>query len=552
MRIVWLVLAAWLAGSAYGKTLPACACSPGQVKRGCFCPVTVPTTAQEITREATAPNSETNHPLPLMGSWSASTQWDAGNLGYTPSWQLQMIEQGHHLLPWFDIPTADMLYVEWASYYQTALQNAAALNLPISFVGTQWEQNLYLDPQYFNLPSATNPNVVAPDGTVQRMASPFGPVGPWQSVGAAWGSSPIMQQLQAWYPSPPLVLFISNNEALKLQWIDAERDQRYLALYGIGQTDEFKREKVAEGWVDRYREMQQAWRNALSWSSVKFVGYEAFGPKHFARWGGWQEYALYNTNRIDPSPLTWDGGSPSYYMAFNNPGRDDVAFSAQVEAMNYDFMLKEAYRLNPEFWYELSTWNGCDVYPTDAAYNSDCASLAANIPGYTPARYGGGVQFGMWLTRPRVVRDFRGWAEPRAQSQPYVDVLMAAVDRVYANPTLMAFWRRGELVANTSRPHPYQASVPSEYQSLNRMFMLTTNLDPPQPWGLTDVVPVFVLARVMGTAPQRTWLLYAFSPNQDRAGVVVTIPGVGNTTIGATVAGSFYIVPESTLIAAGI
>src|SRR5437016_1845683 len=51
------------------------------------------TTAQEITQEATAPNSETNHPLPLVGSWAAGTQWDGSstNLGYTPTWQLQMI-----------------------------------------------------------------------------------------------------------------------------------------------------------------------------------------------------------------------------------------------------------------------------------------------------------------------------------------------------------------------------------------------------------------------------------------------------------------------------
>ena len=69
-------------------------------------------TAEEITQEATAANSETNHPLPLMGSWSAaSNQWDAaaGNLGYTPYWQMQMIGQGRHLLPWFQMPDPVML-----------------------------------------------------------------------------------------------------------------------------------------------------------------------------------------------------------------------------------------------------------------------------------------------------------------------------------------------------------------------------------------------------------------------------------------------------------
>ena len=151
--------------------------------------------------------------------------------------------------------------------------------------------------------------------------------------------------------------------------MDAEKDQHYLALNGTGQSDEFKRQNVVQGWIDRYRPLQQAWRSALSspvWrSNSKFVGYEAFGPKHFGRWYGWMDYSLYNTNRIDPSPLIWDGGSPSYFLMNNNPGRDDLVFSPQVEAMNYDFMLKEATQLNPDFWFELSTWDGCDYYPTN-------------------------------------------------------------------------------------------------------------------------------------------------------------------------------------------
>jgi len=437
----------------------------------------------------------------------------------------------------------------WLTYYQTAIQNAAALNLPISFVGTQWEQDLYTDLQYFNLPASTNPNVVAPDGTIQKAASPFGSIGPWQSVGTAWGSSPMFQQLQAWYPNPPLVIFVSNNEASKLNWMDAEKDQHYLALYGTGQADEFKREKVAQGWIDRYRSLQQAWRNAFSSSSwrsnSKFVGYEAFGPKHLGRWYGWLDYSLYNTNRLDPGPMTWDGGSPSFFLMNNNPARDDLMFSPQVEAMNHDFMLKEAYRLNPNFWFELSTWNGCDIYPTDPAKDRDCANLATNIPAYTAERYAGMVQFGMWLTRPRVVRDYRIWSEPRSQSLPYFEILVAAVDRVYTNPTLTSFWRSGQLVANTSRPHPYQANIPIEYQSQNRMFMLTTNLDPPQPWALNTPIPVYAMARVSGVAPTRQWLVYAFSPNQDRSGVQISLPGYRTITAGATVAGAFYLVDEA-------
>ena len=516
-------------------------------------------TAEEITQEATAPNSESNHPLPLMGTWAASTIWDTANLGYTPTWQMQMITQGHHLLLNFTMPhpsvkSSDGSWSTWLAYYQTTIQNAAALNLPVTFNGPQWEAELYDNSQYFNLPAAQNPNVIDPvTGAPQKIISAFGPIGPWQSVGTYFGSSPLMQQLQSWYPNPSLVIFLSNNEASIEKWSRArgtnpKSDQHYLSLYGTGQSDEFLREKVAQGWIDRYRALQQAWRSGLTsaaWqNNSKFVGYEAFGPKHFARWGGWVSYSLYNTNRIDPSPLTWDGGSPSFYLMNLNPGRDDLVFSPQVEAMNYDFMLKEAYRLNPNFWFELSTWNGCDYYPLNPS-DSDCAVLISQIPDYTPARYAGMVQFGMWLARPRLVRDFRSYNEPRSQAQPYFDALMAAVDRVYSNAVLKSFWRSGQLVANTSRPHPYQSWIPVEYQAANRMFMLTTSLDPPQPWAQSTPIPVYALARVSGVAPQRQWLVYAFAPTGTKSGVQIAIPGFQAITVDATVAGAFYLVDEA-------
>lgn len=599
------------------------------------------TAAEQIAQEATAPNSETNHPLPLAASWNPGSQWDTANTSYTPTWQLQMIAQGHHLLPWFGLPgyaegAASSDWAAWVASMQGPLQQTAALGLPVAFLGTQWEQNLYQEEKYLTLFPASNALVQVPgvvpgttlgadtvrivtagsgyqvgdvltvvggagtvpanitvsavgatgnvvhesitsggaytilpanpvtvtggsgtgatfrvyDGAIKFEISPLGAIAPWQAVGVEWSTSQAMQALQSWYPNPPLVLFISNNEATKLNWTDANTDQHYVSAYGPGQTDEAKREAVAQGWIDRYRALQQAWRNNLmpTWQgSSKFIGYEAFGPSYFGRWFGWTGYSLYNTNRIDPSPLMWDGGSASYYLAFNDPPSDSLVFSPQVEAMNYDFMLKEAYGLNPGFWFELSTWNGCDWYPSSnaPATNGDCATLNKNIPNYTADRYAGMVQFTMWQTRPRVVRDFRGYAEPRSQNEPLFDVLVSAVDRVYTNPYLTRFWRSGQLVPNTSRPHPYQSGIPAEYQSVNRMFMLTTNLDPSLPWTLTTPLPVYALARVIGVAPGRQWLVYASAPSGLRTGVQVTIPGYQTITVDAAVAGSFYLVDEA-------
>ncbi len=394
------------------------------------------------------------------------------------------------------------------------------------------------------------------DGSHTLVISPYGAVSPWESVGTNWAQCVPMEALQGWYPSPPLVLIISNNEATKLGWAQSETDQSFIDLWGTGNTDEFKREKAAAGWIERYTAMLGAFRDSLSSSAwrdaIKFIGYEAFGPRHFGRWGGWKGFSLYNTDRIDPSPVIWDGGSPSYYMD-GNPGSDDKVFSPQVEAMNYQFMLEEAYSLNPAFWFELSSWQGCDASPTDPDAGNRCVTLDAQYPDYSPARYAGMVQFGLWLTRPRTLREYRNSTTTRAAAQPLFDALAVAVDRIHSNPTLHNFWRFGTIVANTSRAHPYQSDIPSEYASANRMFMLTTDLDDASPWDTdTGLLPVCVLARVIGSTPSRTWLLYAFSPAEDRASVLVTIPGVGDVTIGATIAGSFYTVPESTLIPAAV
>ena len=115
-----------------------------------------------------------------------------------------------------------------------------------------------------------------------------------------------------------------------------------------------------------YPEMFKGMRDGLtqpSWKkNAKFVGYGGFGPSHFARWPRWLQHSLYtadtNPERIDPSPYIWDGGSPSYYLHDWSPISDFRVWSPQVESMNWIFMLKEARRINPDFWFELSVWDG--------------------------------------------------------------------------------------------------------------------------------------------------------------------------------------------------
>ncbi|HKX30513.1 MAG TPA: hypothetical protein VJ302_22675 [Blastocatellia bacterium] len=509
------------------------------VKRSMQSPATV---AEGIRTEAIAASSnETDRPLPLAAHWNLGEAAD----GFSPNYQMQMIDQGHYLFPWFLMPNihAQPDDPRWLGYYEAAIKRAAQLKLPISFVGTQWEIDLSVQDEYLNLPPDKNPNVVTVDGRVERKVSPFGPVAPWQEVGIKWGSTSMLKKIQEWYPDPPLVMFVSNNEHPKLEWIKVEEDRRYLKLFGAGRDDNFKRKVVADGWIERYRALQRGIREGLTNKTWKdqaiFIGYDAFGPSHFARWPGWLEFSLYSPGRIAPWPLAWDGASPSFYVFNWSSITDYTMFSPQVEAMNWAFMLKEARRLNPKFWFEISIWDGHLEGESDKRQ-----AYARAGQQFTPERYGGMAQFGMWLLRPRVVREFRGYLETLTDEEPYFLPIVNAVDRVHKNPVLTEFWRRGELVPNRTQSHPYQALVPAEYQNLDRWFLLDTSLDPKRPWELGTELPVFSLALVKGAASQRQWLLYAHSPLGPRPEVKISIPNYREVTVKVPVGGAFYLVDE--------
>src|SRR5574341_58573 len=218
---------------------------------------------EAIRAEALRPNdSGAGRPLPLAGHWNTGTEED----GFSPAYQMQMIEQGHHLFPWFQMPTIEMRTDDprWIGYYEAAIKQAAQLRLPISLVGTQWEALLTEDERYFNLPPEDNPNVIGMDDRPRRELSPLGASGLWREVGQRLTSSQMMKRLQEWYPNPPLVLFVSNNEHTKLSWTKMEEDKRYLASFGYGRDDEFKRRLVGDAWTLRYRLLQQGMREGLT------------------------------------------------------------------------------------------------------------------------------------------------------------------------------------------------------------------------------------------------------------------------------------------------
>lgn len=496
-------------------------------------------TAERIRAEALRRAEDPDgRPLPLASHWNTG----GTGQGFTPGLAPRLIDQGHFLLPWIQMPSP--LQPKAPGGIDQAVERLAQLGLPLTLVSTQWERLLTADPAFLRLPYGQNPNVVRPAGKVELKITPFGPIEPWREVGARWGGSQGMNVLERLYPRPPLVLFLSNNEHTKLRWTEVETCRYYLDRFGTGKDDEFKRKVVGDGWIERYRALEEAMRSQLAsagWrESARFVGYNAFGPAHFARWPGWPAHALAIPGRIDPWPDAFDGASVPYYANNWEAITDFTVYSPQVQAMNWVFMLEEVRRKHPDFWFELSVWDGW----APGRENDKRAYYFSRGQVYSPDRYAGMVQFGMWLLRPRVVREFRAHTQRLDECLPFFLALVESVDRVHEEPLLAEFWRKGTLVANPAAEHPYQSEVPPGVAKAPRWFRLDTDQDPGRPWRLGTQLAVYALALVQGEPGERRWLVYAHAPLGRRQGVEVTIPDYGGARIDVAPGGTFHLVTE--------
>ncbi len=482
---------------------------------------------EEIRAEALRGNNDAiGRPLPLAAHWNTGVL----STGYTPDYQVELIKKGHHILPWFEFSSPLSKPVEMA-YYARAMRFFAENGLPISFVSTQWESLLTDEPWFKKKQPDDNPNVINISGEIENKVSPFGPLLAWKQAGMMWTSRRYFEQIQEFYPNPPKVLFISNNEHKKLRWHEATESKRFVSEYGSSQNPEQARKIVGNAWIERYRALQEGMRQGLSRISWKknsiYVGYNAFGGSALGRWNGWIRYSLYTKGRMEPWPLAWDGASVPFYVHNWNPGTDYNLMSPQIQAMNWIFMLEEAYQMNPDFWFEISVWDG----HASSMDNDKRRYYIQQGQKYGPGRYEGMVQFGMWLLRPRVVREFRGWKDTVAKSGEYFDVVLNSVDRIYQNPVLRKFWRSGQLVANSRQKHPFQYAIPEEYQARERWFLLDTDRNPERPWQLNTRLNLFSIALSLGEGEKKEWIIYAFSPLPQSGGATIHIPGFGSISL---------------------
>jgi len=494
------------------------------------------------------------HPLPL------ATNYNTGQTGagFTPQWQMEMIEKGHHLLLTFGGCRLDAKYTEHAKkYHEAALTGAAKKKIPISFACPDFEAALYRDETYRKLPPEDSPLVVGLDGKILDFAvsyppgkyagvSPFGVVNWWKHMGRRYTDNELMHKLQEIYPDPPYVVFVSNNEARKLNWSRVEESLRYMEKHGAGKPDVFKQKVTGDGYIERYRALIEGFREGLrQWKDRAVIGAYGGAPlKRMGRTEDWQAWRPPVPGRIAIEPYFWEAVSPSQYITTWNNNSDFTVYGPQTAAMNLVVQKQLFEKVNPKLFWEVSVW--------DAAFRPSPRAVEKPIKwrqegqSFPWERYAGFVKWMMWIPRARAVRDFRWWHEPREASGRFPGALnsfgqvIAAVDEVHQFPVLAKFWRQGQLVPNTAHEHPYRHNLPEEVKGYARWFQLDCDANPPWPWGIDTPVEAWSFAYVIGKAPEREWMVFAQAPKSARSNVTVEVPGYGLINVTATQSGSYY------------
>jgi len=479
------------------------------------------TMARSITAEALKAFSDSKErALPLTAHWNVGE-----SEGMDPMYMLSRIELGEHILVSWKL---DPYYSDniGSSYYEESVKKAAELNLPLVFVLPAPESALTKENYYRSLEPTENPNVVDTNGDILEKLSPFGPDELWSEMGEQWASTALMAQLQEWYPNPPLVVFVSKDEADKLLWSELETSSRYQENYPAGKDDSFKRTLVGAKWIEKYRQMHDGFKKGFTqtaWKeNVKFLSYNKLSD-NLGTSNEWINNATLTNQYMNVWPLTADGVTIDFNLLGDKS--DTSANAPHILANNLPFMLSEAKLQNPSFSYQLSIDDNEKV--TDVA------------------RYRGLTQFALWFLRPSTIRQ-TSTATTTQELEPMYQELSDSVELIHYNEQLASFWRDAELVSTGESD--LNQNIPNQYQNDPRAFLLETDANPEKPWDENTDVKVWAFALVKGEAPNREWLVYVQSPEGDKTDVRVTIPEYKDLLVDSSRMGDFYAFLENKII----
>ena len=241
---------------------------------------------------------------------------------------------------------------------------------------------------------------------------------------------------------------------------------------------------------------------------------------------------------------TWNViGDPAKPPAWINPGKDQLV-AGPVITTNAVPQSFQYYTVKAPV---LTDATGNAIIPLDTTERSGpvgsgpthpaiSAGAAIDHLDYVP-RYEGFCNLALWMTRPRIVREF-AWGDYDRVVEKHWQALMRATDRVWNDPVLTRFWRKGKLLANpayaeqSKNHHPMNGIGEfwgKRWAGLDCFFQLSVAINPPfAQWPVgnnvtrtsTDqpgaVIKVWAIAYELGTKPKREWLLITQSPREDR------------------------------------
>lgn len=533
--------------------------------------------AAEITKSVMAPRN--SRPLPLAASFMTGEPGKGDVV--TPDHQLGpngWLKRGYPFLPTFFMPAPEPLAGQpeagnGDAHYAGAFTEAQRLGLPLVFYSTQWELLLHKRPEVVNgdrLWMMRDGTLVMLPGTARESD--------WYEAGRRWGASPQLRRLMNMYPNPPKVVFISNNEQMKLEWGNYWADPRVLerdpacktkvdaanAPGGLTFGEDFAarncvRIAFQREWKRLYGKMLQGFRDALRgtpWEKqIVLVGYDAFGPLHVGRKHEWIDDSLVvmdesQRNRVASwSPWTdiWDGGIVSLYTHAWEPHINDYTkMSPQSESMNVATQLEDVRKTKPDFWFEAGVWDGWQ--PGRWFFQDKRKQLALAGQVASPERYAGWVRYVMWSTRAPIVREYRDYDNTITETDGHFKAVIDATSQVWNDAELASFWREGELVENTSAPHPYNLWHRGDGGriTVHRNHYLNT---PSHPWqremygtqwnkDYGFMLPVFTMALRRGN----DYLVYAHAPAGSQRAVTMELPGAFSIIGNVPIAGRFFVV----------
>lgn len=467
-------------------------------------------------------NGDHKRTLPFASHWNTGQKSD----GFTPAYQISLLQQGYPILPWVQLPVSGKAL--GSQYYRNLMGFLSKNQLPFTLVSTQWERVLAEEGSLFN-----TRNHMKGSRNKAKLTS-AGPVEDWFRAGAYWGSNPELQQLMHDYPEPPFIVFLSNNEQRKLRWSQQTNAKDHAIAAG-----QFR------NWSIRYDALFDGFRSALTspWrAGAVFAGYNNYVPTFMGRWPGWPGYS--HMLGDDPNPLIWHWGGSSipYYLHDWNETNDFSVLSPQVEAMGWYPMMAQLLAQKPNHWFELSVWDGYN----ERTRNDKRHFYARIGQTFDPARYQGLLRFGLWLTRPRVVREFRHWNQARTPVQPYFQSVLDSTREVHEHPILARFWLEAELVPNNSRNHPYAEKLPVAAQDMSRWFGHSENGIPRNvnKRQLADTrINVFDLVLQIPNTDE--YLVFAYSPTGRFTNTRISVEGRFTIRVPVSPSGHFHRVTRN-------